>query len=141
MKYCPNCNVEFVDKVDNCSDCGLKLVSEEQFQRIQQAEEAYQKDVSEFIKVAGLENRFIADLVISALENEKIPYIIRTYKDTAYDGLFEMQQGWGALLIPQKFVDQASEIVKQIKEETESQPVQDEEKENSSSLDESEDKT
>jgi len=139
MKYCPNCSAEFFGEVDSCSDCGLKLVSEEQLQRIQQAEEDYRKDVSEFMKVSGLENRFIADLVISALENEKIPYIIRTYEDTAYDGIFAMQKGWGALMIPQKYMTQASDIVEQIRKETESQISDDDDQENNSFSGEPED--
>ena len=31
------------------------------------------------------------------LKEKKIPFIIRSYHDSAYDGVFQFQKGWGRL--------------------------------------------
>ena len=54
----------------------------------------------EFIKIAVLENPIEAQLVESILASLKIPHRIQSFHDTAYDGLFQFQKGWGALWAP-----------------------------------------
>jgi hypothetical protein len=46
-------------------------------------------------KVATLENEVEAQVLSSMLDAEGIDYAIRTYHDSAYDGLFQMRNGWG----------------------------------------------
>lgn len=53
-------------------------------------------------KVAVVENRFEADLVRDALQKEGIPCVIRSYEDTAYDGIYVVQKGWGAVLVSEE---------------------------------------
>lgn len=118
MRYCPNCGAEYVDEAEQCSDCMINLVSEAEYERIKEAEKSYREDVSEFTKVAVLENQFIAALATDALSKEKIPFIIRTHEDTAYDGIFAFQKGWGALLVPTGYVDRARPIIAQVVTET-----------------------
>jgi hypothetical protein len=36
------------------------------------------------------------------LENHDIPHIIRSFHDSAYDGLFQHQLGWGVLEADEK---------------------------------------
>jgi hypothetical protein len=50
-----------------------------------------------FEKIAVLESPFEAQVVASVLEEEEIPHLVRSYHDTAYDGLFQMQKGWGEI--------------------------------------------
>ena len=33
----------------------------------------------------------------AALEERKIPHAVRSFHDSAYDGLYQMQSGWGAV--------------------------------------------
>ena len=42
----------------------------------------------ELEKIATLDNQFQADLLTDALRKEAIPFLLREYKDSAYDGLF-----------------------------------------------------
>lgn len=56
--------------------------------------------MTDFIKVATIENTIEAQIVQSVLEERQIPHRIRSYHDTAYDGLFQMQKGWGAIYAP-----------------------------------------
>ena len=51
----------------------------------------------EFVKIATLENAIEAQIVQSVLDERDIPHRIRSYHDTAYDGLFQMQKGWGVI--------------------------------------------
>ena len=42
-------------------------------------------------------NEIEAKLIASILDEKKIPYILNSYHDSAYDGLFQSQKGWGHL--------------------------------------------
>jgi hypothetical protein len=53
-----------------------------------------------FIKIAALENTLEAQLIESILNEKNIPHRIRSFHDTAYDGLFQVQKGWGELFAP-----------------------------------------
>ncbi len=61
-----------------------------------------------------LESRFQADVWTQALEQEGIPYLLRTYEDTAYDGLWTTQKGYGALLVEEEWLGLAREIDRQL---------------------------
>ena len=64
-----------------------------------------------YIKVAVLENTIEAQLIESILKEKNIPHRIRSFHDTAYDGLFQMQKGWGELFGPASFKKEMLEIV------------------------------
>ena len=55
---------------------------------------------SPFIKIAALENAIEAQLLSSVLTQYEIPHRLRSYHDTAYDGLFQLQKGWGEIYGP-----------------------------------------
>ena len=57
-------------------------------------------DNHEFINIAILENIIEAQLIDSILNEQNIPHMIRSFYDTAYDGLFQFQMGWGELCAP-----------------------------------------
>ena len=46
-------------------------------------------------RIAILENLIEAQLLSAALDDQGIGHRIRSYHDTAYDGLFQFQKGWG----------------------------------------------
>ena len=48
-----------------------------------------------YFKVATLENEIEARLLDSVLNERGIPHRMTSYYDTAYDGLFQAQKGWG----------------------------------------------
>jgi hypothetical protein len=62
------------------------------------------------------ENRFEADIISQALDREGIPSICRKHEETAYDGLFVPQKGWGAILVPIPMRERAVEIIREITE-------------------------
>lgn len=62
------------------------------------------------VRLRVLDNRFQADVWRQALESEGIEYMLRTYEDTAYDGLFVTQKGYGALYVEEERLEQAKEM-------------------------------
>ena len=66
-------------------------------------------------RLLTLENRFEADLVSQALEAEGIEFVVKTFHDTAYNGLFETQKGYALLLVEEARQDEAREIVDQVR--------------------------
>ena len=69
---------------------------------------------SPFIKIAVLENAIEAQLLSSVLTQYEIPHRVRSYYDTAYDGLFQLQKGWGEIYGPhdvwQQVLDALAEL-------------------------------
>ena len=113
MKFCPNCETEYIDSIEICADCNARLVSNEQM-KIIMAERA--RDAKEvFIRVETIENQFEADVIKNALENEQIPVMVRSFHDTAYDGIYIPQKGWGSVLVPEEHKEKAREIIAALK--------------------------
>jgi hypothetical protein len=61
-------------------------------------------------KLTTLDNQFQADLLTDALEKAEIPFLVREYKDTAYDGLFVTQKGWGTIMVEETKLEEAQAI-------------------------------
>jgi len=75
-------------------------------------------DRLEFIKVAILENTIEAQLIDSILDEHNIPHRLHSYHDTAYDGLFQLQKGWGEMRAPLSFKDEILEILNAVRSGT-----------------------
>ena len=56
--------------------------------------------VAKFKKILVLDNEVESQLLDAILEEQKIPHLMRTYHDRAYDGLWQQQQGWGHVEAP-----------------------------------------
>ena len=69
-----------------------------------------------FKKVTVVENKFEADLIAHALQEEGIPCMIRSYHDTAYNGIFIPQKGWGAVMVPEHLEEKAHGIITELRE-------------------------
>jgi hypothetical protein len=62
------------------------------------------------IRILILNNGIEANLLEGLLNERNIPHVIRSYHDSAYDGLFQVQSGWGQLDAPEKFREEILEI-------------------------------
>ena len=69
----------------------------------------------EFIDIAILDNIIEAQLVESILNEQNIPHFIRSFHDTAYDGLFQVQMGWGKLCAPLSYKQEIIEIINDVR--------------------------
>ena len=73
--------------------------------------------MEDYIKVAIIENDNEAILLESILKERNIPYRIKSYHDTAFDGLFQTQKGWGLLSSPSSYHDEIIEILSDLRKE------------------------
>ncbi|MBW1680708.1 MAG: hypothetical protein JRF59_01235 [Deltaproteobacteria bacterium] len=69
-----------------------------------------------FVKIAILENEIEAYSLGSILEELEIPHRFRSYHDTAFDGLFQSQKGWGYVAAPRVFEEEILEILADLRE-------------------------
>jgi len=74
-----------------------------------------ERDDQEFVSIATLDNIIEAQLIDSILNENDIPHRIRSFHDTAYDGLFQFQMGWGALWAPVSFKAEILEILNDVR--------------------------
>ena len=51
--------------------------------------------MSQIEKIVVLENLVEAQLLSGELSEREIPHYLRSYNDSAYDGLFQLSRGWG----------------------------------------------
>jgi hypothetical protein len=71
-------------------------------------------------KVAVLDNEVQAQLVDSLLSERGIPHAMRSYHDSAYDGLFQGGMGWGHVEAPRDYHETVLAIIEQVRREPES---------------------
>jgi hypothetical protein len=61
-------------------------------------------------KIVFFKNEFEAKLLDEILNEKNIPHIVRSYHDSAYDGLWQTQSGWGHLEAPSAYREEILEI-------------------------------
>ena len=63
------------------------------------------------VRVALLDNEIEANLLSSLLQDEGINHLICTYRDSAYDGLFQTERGWGHVEASQEDSARVLEVI------------------------------
>ena len=58
------------------------------------------------VRILDFNNEFEAKLLDEILTDKGIPHIIRSYHDSAYDGLWQMQSSWGHLEAPEEYMEE-----------------------------------
>jgi len=71
--------------------------------------------MARWVKAGIVENRFEGDQVSQALGEASIPFLIKSFLDTAYDGLYIPQKGWGAVMVPEEFCEEAGRVISEVK--------------------------
>jgi hypothetical protein len=80
--------------------------------------------MDEYKKMVVLDNEIEAQLMDSILTERNIPHRMKSYHDSAYDGIFQAQKGWGHIEAPLRYKEEIIAIhadlpVKNHKEEAE----------------------
>jgi hypothetical protein len=117
MKYCMECNTEYVDDVAFCPDCGSQLVDEEAWQEHHRQLDMHRTRLKG-IKMAPacpVTGRVEALQIVAILEEERIPVFVRTFEETAYDGLFVSQKGWGEIWVAENRLEEAVGIIEELR--------------------------
>ena len=70
---------------------------------------------SQYIQIILLENGIEAQLIGSILDQRDIPHRVRSYHDTAYNGLFQAQKGWGKLYAPRHYKKEILQIIEEVR--------------------------
>jgi len=68
-----------------------------------------------WIKAGIVENRFEGDRISQSLHEAEIPFMIKSFVDTAYDGLYVPQKGWGMVLVPEGYLEEAEKTIDEVK--------------------------
>jgi len=71
--------------------------------------------MSQWVKAGIVETRFEGDRISKALAEAGIPFLIKSFLDTAYDGLYVPQKGWGAVLVPEESSEEGKRIISELK--------------------------
>ncbi len=69
-----------------------------------------------WVKAGTIDSRFECDRASQALDEAKIPFFVKSFHDTAYDGLYFLQKGWACIFVPEEFTEEAHEILAGVKE-------------------------
>jgi hypothetical protein len=54
-------------------------------------------------RVVVLENAIQAQLLDSILTERNIPHVMVSYRDSAYDGIYQLRKGWGHVESPEGY--------------------------------------
>jgi hypothetical protein len=73
------------------------------------------ESMDEWVKAGTIENRFEGDRISQALQEAGIPFLIKSFLDTAYDGLYIPQKGWGIVMVSGKNKEEAERLISEIK--------------------------
>lgn len=68
------------------------------------------------IKILVLNNEIEARLLSEILKEKGIPHLIRSYHDSVYDGLWQVQSGWGHIEAPQEYEKEIVTIYNELSE-------------------------
>ena len=71
-------------------------------------------------KIVVLDNEVQAELVDSVLAEREIPHIMRSYHDSALDGIYQAKSGWGHVEAPESFRDEIVAVVEEIRRQASS---------------------
>lgn len=71
--------------------------------------------MEDWFKIADLEDEFEAQLLDSILTDRNIPHLMRSYHDTAYNGLFQTQKGWGNVSAPLSSREEVLDILSDVR--------------------------
>ncbi len=68
-----------------------------------------------WVKAGVVENRFEGDRISQSLQDAGIPFMVKSFLDTAYNGLYVPQKGWGMVLVPETFLEEAEKVIREVK--------------------------
>jgi hypothetical protein len=74
------------------------------------------------VKILTVNNEFEAKLLSEILTEKDIPHIIRSYHDSVYDGLWQIQSAWGHVEAPEEYRDEILQVYSGMSEQDDIYP-------------------
>jgi hypothetical protein len=62
------------------------------------------------VRILVFNNEIEAKLLKEILTDKNIPHIVRSFHDSVYDGLFQVNSGWGILEAPEEYREEILRI-------------------------------
>jgi hypothetical protein len=72
--------------------------------------------VPKYEKIVVVDSQVEAGILEGVLREHGIPHLIKSYHDSAYDGLFQAQKGWGHVAAPAEYKDEIKALYKGVQE-------------------------
>ena len=69
-----------------------------------------------FEKIVVVSSQIEAKILEGVLNEHDIPHLIKSYHDSAYDGLFQAQKGWGHVAAPVEYKEEIKALYKGVQE-------------------------
>ena len=73
--------------------------------------------MEEMKRAAVLENAIQAQLLDSILTERNIPHVMVSYRDSAYDGIYQLRRGWGHVESPERYKEEIAAICEDLSRE------------------------
>ena len=74
--------------------------------------------MDQYLRIAGLDNDVEASLLDAILTDRGVPHALISFHDSAFDGIFQMQDGWGVVEGPGVAREEILEILKGLRGQT-----------------------
>lgn len=68
------------------------------------------------VKILLIKNEIESMLLDEILTEKQIPHLIRSYHDSAYDGLWQSPSVWGHLAAPEEYAEEILRIYNEMSE-------------------------
>jgi hypothetical protein len=65
--------------------------------------------------VIPIDSELDAKFLEEVLDDQGIPHVFISYHDTAFNGIYQMQHGWGHVEVPMDRVDEAKRLYEELK--------------------------
>ena len=98
MKQCGYCGRDNDDTATHCRECGEELITVHTRTQVP----------APWGKIAVLRSEVEAERLDLELNRLKIPHVMASYRDSAFDGIYQIPKGWGHIEAPEA---QASAIL------------------------------
>jgi len=72
-----------------------------------------EKHEEEFVRLQVVQSLFEGQRMQALLQAAKIPAMLNSYGDTAMDGLYQTQKGWGEIRVPESRKAEAEKILEE----------------------------
>jgi hypothetical protein len=66
--------------------------------------------------VIPIDREIEADFLRSVLEDRGIPHVFISYHDTAFKGVFQVQNGWGHVEVPEEKAEEVRRLYEEVKQ-------------------------
>ncbi|MFW5729346.1 MAG: hypothetical protein ACOCYG_06745, partial [Spirochaetota bacterium] len=74
--------------------------------------------MAEYTTIVELRNDIEARLLDAHLTELGIPHVLESFHDSAYDGIFQVQLGWGHIRAPEEYREEILEIYDDLTRDT-----------------------